>query len=94
MNKSVGEVSIAVSIASLMTGDNAEISHVGGGRAMMQRLAMLGIRPGVLVCLLHGPGQRGAVLRVGGARVALGRGVIEHVMVIPQMRTRMREAAE
>ena len=94
MNKSLGEASIAVSVASLMPGDQAEIAYVAGGRMMMQRLAMLGIRTGVKIQLLHGPGRRGAVLRVGGTRVALGRGVIEHIMVIPEIRTRLREAAE
>ena len=54
---------------------------------MVQRLAMLGIRPGALVTLLHGPGRRGAVLRVGGARVALGHGVIENILVVPQTRS-------
>lgn len=94
MNNNSGEVSIAQSIASLMPGDCAEISYLAGGRMMTQRLAMLGIRPGVKVCVLHGPGRRGAVLRVGGARVALGRGVIENIMVIPEMRLRLKEAAE
>jgi len=30
---------------------------------------------------VHGPGRRGAVLQVGGARIALGRGVIEQIRV-------------
>jgi ferrous iron transport protein A len=94
MKNSFGEVSISVSVASLKPGDYAEVSYIAGGRALIQRLAMLGVRPGVNVKLLHGPGRRGAVLRVGGARVALGRGVIENIMVIPQMRTRLAEAAE
>ncbi len=94
MDKNPGKVSIAQSIASLAPGDCAEIALVAGGRMMTQRLAMLGIRPGVKVCLLHGPGRRGAVLRVGGTRVALGRSVIERIMVIPEMRTRLAEAAE
>lgn len=94
MNNTSGTVSIALSLAGLMPGDFAEIAYVAGGRMMNQRLAMLGVRPGVKVQLLHGPGGRGAVLRVGGSRVALGRGVIDHVMVIPQMRTRPEEIAE
>jgi ferrous iron transport protein A len=31
--------------------------------------------------VVHGPGQRGAVLQVGGARIALGWGVIQHIEV-------------
>ena len=93
-NNNSGEVSIALNVAGLSPSDYAEVAYVAGGRIMNQRLAMLGIRPGVKVQLLHGPGKRGAVLRVGGSRVALGRSVLEHVMVIPQMRTTQREAAE
>ncbi|MBU1175255.1 MAG: ferrous iron transport protein A [Alphaproteobacteria bacterium] len=81
------------SLVGLRTGESAHVSEVAGGRAMVQRLAMLGIRPGVLVTLLHGPGRRGAVLRVGGARVALGRGVIEHIKIVPQARSTVQEMA-
>ncbi len=94
MNKNSGEVSIAQSVASLAQGECAEVSFLGGGKIMTQRLAMLGIRPGVTICVLHGPGGRGAVLRVGGTRVALGRGVIEKILVNPEIRTRPSEAAE
>ncbi len=94
MKKNSGEVGIAQSVASLSQGDCAEVGFVGGGKAMIQRLAMLGIRPGVKICVLHGPGGRGAVLRVGGTRVALGRGVIEMILVNPEIRTRLPEAAE
>ncbi len=57
------------------------VQEVGGGRAMMQRMLMLGIRRGVQLRLLHGPGARGAVVGVGGARIALGRDIVEHIRV-------------
>ncbi len=93
MDKRFSQTGIAVSLASMAPGESAQVSHVDGGRAVTQRLAMLGIRPGVVIGLLHGPGRRGAVVRVGGARVALGRGVIERVIVIPQSRSSVLEAA-
>lgn len=80
-------------LSGLATGQSAHVSHVAGGRMMVQRLAMLGIRPGVLITLLHGPGRRGAVLRLGGTRVALGRGVIDAIMVTPQVRVPAQELA-
>ena len=82
-----------LSLSALATGQSAQVSRVTGGRFVVQRLAMLGIRPGVLVTLLHGPGRRGAVLRVGGARVALGHGVIESIQVVPQSRNTSQEMA-
>jgi ferrous iron transport protein A len=93
MNKRISEIDTATSLASVAPGDSAQVSRIEGGRAVTQRLAMLGIRPGVVVNLLHGPGRRGAVLRVGGARVALGRGVIERITVVPYSRSKVSEAA-
>ena len=82
-----------MTLSALATGQSAQVSHVSGGRMMVQRLAMLGIRRGVMVTLLHGPGRRGAVLRVGGTRVALGHGVIDSISVVPPVRTTITDMA-
>lgn len=84
MNKYSHSFTPLPTLATLKSGDCAQIGYVAGGRAMIQRMAMLGIRPGVHVCILHGPGRRGAVLKVGGARVALGRGVIEQISIVAE----------
>ena len=70
-----------VALCAVAPGACAVVQEVGGGRAMMQRMLMLGIRRGAQLRLLHGPGVRGAVVGVGGARIALGRDVIEHIRV-------------
>ncbi len=70
-----------VALCAVAPGACALVQEVRGGRAMMQRMLMLGIRRGVRLRLLHGPGARGAVVGVGGARIALGRDVIEHIRV-------------
>lgn len=93
MNDYPDTTPVSFSLASLQTGQNAHVSDVVGGRNMVQRLAMLGIRRGVLVTLLHGPGRRGAVIRVGGTRVALGHGVIENIRVVPQSQSTIGEMA-
>lgn len=59
----------------------AYVRAITGGRFVTRRLAMLGVRPGVKLHLVHGPGLHGVVVMAGGARIALGRGVIEHVLV-------------
>ncbi len=87
------ETGTLLRLADLKPGESAYIGRIAGGRMVTQRLAMLGIRPGVLVNLLHGPGTRGAVLRVGGARVALGRGVIEKILVTRQSHSASTKAA-
>lgn len=70
-----------MSLSAVARGAVAVVQEVGGGRAMMQRMLMLGIRRGVPLRLLHGPGARGAVVGVGGARIALGRDVVELIRV-------------
>lgn len=71
----------AMPLSAVARGAVAVVQEVGGGRAMMQRMLMLGIRRGVPLRLLHGPGARGAVVGVGGARIALGRDVVELIRV-------------
>lgn len=68
-------------LSDVAHGAVAVVQEVGGGRAMMQRMLMLGIRRGAPLRLLHGPGARGAVVGVGGARIALGRDVVELIRV-------------
>ena len=72
---------IAIALSALAPGGCAVVHEVCGGRPMVQRMLMLGIRRGTALRLLHGPGARGAVVGVGGARIALGRDVIEHIRV-------------
>jgi ferrous iron transport protein A len=68
-------------VTGLRRGQKARISRISGGLVMTQRMAMLGIRPGVDILAVHGPGKRGAVLQVGGARIALGTEIIENIVV-------------
>ncbi|WP_298294562.1 FeoA domain-containing protein [Thiomonas sp.] len=72
-----------LSLAQLAHGQCAKVVDVDGGRALAQRMVMLGIRRGVALCVVHGPGARGAVVQVGGARIALGRGVTDKIRVAP-----------
>ena len=72
-----------ISLAHLTPGQCAEVVEVDGGRAMTQRMLMLGIRRGTGLCVVQGPSKRGVVVRVGGARIALGRGVTEQIRVQP-----------
>lgn len=73
-----------LSLSRLSPGCCATVVDIDGGRAMTQRMLMLGIRRGTSLCLVHGPTKRGAVVRVGGARIALGHGVTEHIRVLPE----------
>ncbi len=71
----------ARSIENLSTGASARITCIEGGRELQQRLQMLGIRRGSELRVIQGPGQRGAVIQVGEANFALGKGVIQKILV-------------
>jgi len=81
MNSSIISPPEPLFIGDLRPGDHARVLEITGGKVMQQRLGMLGIRRDTLVRVVHGPGKRGAVLQVGGARVALGWGVIQRIRV-------------
>lgn len=69
-----------VSLAHLAPGQDATVMTVENSE-MAQRMLMLGIRRGTTLQIVHGPGARGAVVRVGGARLALGREVLAAIQV-------------
>jgi len=68
-------------LSNLGRGIRAVVKGIDGGRFMTQRMSMLGIRPGVEMHIVHGPGLRGAVVQVGAARIALGRALTDCVRV-------------
>lgn len=91
MNRQSNACDNPAPLAELCRGQHAQVQAVAGGHGMKQRMQMIGIRPGVELKVVHGPGRRGAVVLVGGTRIALGRGVIDRIMVTPQ--TTVHEAA-
>ncbi len=66
-------------LAALRRGQCARIAAISADAA--RRVAMLGLRRGVELSVLHGPDARGAVVRVGTARIALGRELVDAVAV-------------
>lgn len=48
---------------------------------LAQRMLMLGIRSGTSLRVLHGPSARGAVVLVGGSRLALGKEAADLIRV-------------
>ena len=79
----------SLSIGDLKLSGSARVRDVGGDRDIQQRMSMLGIRWGTDIRVVHGPGKRGAVLRVGGARIALDWGAIWRIeLVLPEADSR------
>jgi len=63
-------------------GEVGEIARICGGGGIMRRLLELGLAPGVRVRLLSDAGSVGPVIvRVGEARIGIGRGMARRVLV-------------
>ncbi len=67
-------------LGTLALGSHARIVEVLGGRELTRRLLSLGLRVGSEVRVEHHRG-RGLVLSAGSARVALGGGIVEKLIV-------------
>ena len=59
-------------LATTARNSRVRVLRVSGRPRLMQRLAVLGVVPGVLLTVVkpHGP----AIVSLGGARIAIGRG--------------------
>lgn len=65
-------------------GEAGEIAHVRGGRGITRRLTELGLAPGVRVKMVSDSGTTGPVIvRVGDAKIGIGRGMARRVLVRP-----------
>jgi len=69
-------------LATLGDGERAVIESVQGGVQMQARLENMGLRPGKMVTRLSAMPSGGPIMvECGGTRVALGRGIAQHVSV-------------
>ncbi len=62
----------------------AKVVALPCGRGLAARLIALGLTPGCEVCVLQNRGRGPVIVEVHGARVALGRGQAEKVLVEPK----------
>ncbi|MFM2484214.1 FeoA family protein [Celerinatantimonas yamalensis] len=72
---------LSVRVSQLQLGHQATIIQIHGSSRDIQRMNMLGLRKGISLTVVHGPGRRGAVVKVGGARIALSQEIIDQIEV-------------
>ena len=66
----------------MRVGEEGEIARVRGGGGIVRRLVDMGLTPGAQVRLLSDAGSAGPVIvKVGDARVGIGRGMARKVLV-------------
>ncbi len=70
-------------LAQIQTGKRAQVIKVQGGRRMLARLATFGFVRGAEVQVLQNYGTGPVIVQIHGARVALGRGEAERILVEP-----------
>lgn len=71
----------AVPLSELGAGEEGEVACLSGGRGMLCRMAALGFTPGAEVTMVQNLGRGPLIVRVRGARIALGRGEAQQVCV-------------
>ncbi len=69
-------------LASLRSGEEAEVKSIEAGPGLERRLERLGLRPGITVRKVSDSGP--VVVALGGCQVAIGRGVAAKVKVSPK----------
>ena len=73
-----------VNLGKLRKGTKAAVVSLEGGKAFQERISGMGLNPGCQIKVLSS-GLAGPVLiAVGETRIALGKGMLEKIMVIPQ----------
>jgi len=73
----------AMSLTMLNPGQRATVVAIQGGRGIAQRLASMGVYPGVELSLVRGAMPGPVIVAVNQARFVLGRGMAHKVMVSP-----------
>lgn len=70
-----------ISLDRLSAGEIGAIQYLDGGRGLISRLAALGFTPGAKVTIVQNFGRGPVIVEVRHARIALGRGEAQKVMV-------------
>lgn len=70
-----------ISLSEIASGQAATILNFKGGRAVNNRLASLGLTPGVQVGMIQNYRYGPIIVSVRGSRVALGRGEAVEIIV-------------
>lgn len=70
-----------ISLAELLINEQATLLYFSNGRSEINRLASLGFTPGAEIGMMQNYGHGPLIVTVRGARVALGRGEADKIIV-------------
>jgi ferrous iron transport protein A len=74
-----------MSLAQVSDEDEVRVTAVYGGRRLRRRLADLGLNPGMHVRVIQHNGHGPIILGIKDARMAIGYGMAQKIMVEPTM---------
>jgi Fe2+ transport system protein FeoA len=75
------EIKGTVQLSMLPRGKPARVVRIDGGHLLRRRLADVGIIPGKIIEVAHGWGGGPRVVIVDGAKIVLGRGMLQKIVV-------------
>ena len=70
-------------LSMVQPGEEVEVSAIRGGYNVQQRLEAMGFVPGSTLEMVNNQMDGPAIIKVKESRVALGRGLMHHIMVKP-----------
>ncbi|NSW54256.1 MAG: ferrous iron transport protein A [Anaerolineae bacterium] len=70
-----------MTLATSKIGEEVRLVEVQGGRQIRKRLADLGLNLGMTVRVVHGLSYGPIIVAVKDSRLAIGRGMAEHIIV-------------
>jgi len=71
-------------LSMLNIGEEAELVEFQGGNIMKQRLASMGLNPGMKVTMIKNNMGGSIILGVMDTRIALGRGMAQRIIVLKE----------
>jgi Fe2+ transport system protein FeoA len=75
------ETAITRPLSQVEQGQTVSIIRIGGGRGLRARLTMLGLLPNTQITVIHNGRSGPFVISVKNSKMALGRGVVEKIVV-------------
>ncbi len=75
------ETTITRPLSEIAEGQTVNIIRIDGGRGLRVRLTTLGLLPKTQVTVVHNGRSGPFVISVKNAKMALGRGVVDKIMV-------------
>ena len=71
-------------LSMVQPGEQVEVMEIRGGNRVQQRLEAMGFVPGSSILMVTNQMEGPAIVSIKNSRVALGRGLMHHIVVRPQ----------